>query len=87
MVSNKHLKESLDIVHDNYVMGNWTYENADTFMKVSGIKGSTQNKILGHADNEKTLHDINLFDMEGPDVEHIHENFNKCHSANNMNVY
>ena len=77
LVSNKHLKESLDIAHDNYVMGNWTYENADTYMKVSGIKGSTRNKILEHADNEKTLHDINLFEMEGPDVEHIHENFNK----------
>eukprot|EP00957_Ditylum_brightwellii_P113177 8630929-Ditylum_brightwellii.AAC.1 len=46
-------------------------------MKGSGIKVSTQNKVLEHGDNEKTLHDINLFEMECPDAEHIHENFNK----------
>eukprot|EP00957_Ditylum_brightwellii_P169947 12935623-Ditylum_brightwellii.AAC.1 len=51
LVSNKHMKESLDIAHDNYIME--------------------------HADNKKTLHNINLFEMECPDVEHIHDNFNK----------
>jgi hypothetical protein len=63
--------------HVNYVCGRWSYENADTYMKVSGINKSTRENVLEHVDNEKTLNDIKLFNIEGPGSEFIndqHEN-------------
>ena len=84
-ISNNQLKASFDLAHDNYIRGIWSYDNADTYLKVSGIKESIREELLEHADNIICLNKINSMQSSGENTDYVledyrnnPENYQKC---------
>ena len=80
-VTNKWLKDAFNQSHFSYINGLQSHENANTFLRVCGIKEKTRKDILEHADNEMVLMKMNSISFNMEEMEYIHKDYS-AHPTN-----